>query len=119
MAKMAIILFSEASEGNMARAFHAMLLTKQLNGSDVESRLIFDGAGTEWIATLANPQHPLHRLFSEVKGLGYIEGACQFCSTHHSDPALLEKEGVCSLGESGGHPDIASKLKEGWQIMTL
>ncbi len=119
MAKIALLLFSDASQANLAKGLHALLLTKQLHQNGIEAKLIFDGAGTGWITALADPEHRLHGLFNEVKGLGLVEGACQYCSGRYSDPALVEKEGLALLGEAEGHPDIARLIKEGYQLLTL
>ena len=119
MAKIALLVFSDTSQANLAKGLHALLITKQLHQSGIEVRLIFDGAGTAWITALADPEHRLHGLFNEVKGLGLMEGVCHYCSGHYSDPALVEKEGLALLGEAEGHPDIASLIKDGYQILTL
>ncbi len=119
MAQIAVLVFSDTSQANLARGLHALLLTKQLYQSGIEVRLIFDGAGTGWITALADPEHRLHGLFNEVKGLGLVEGVCQYCSGRYSDPALVEKEGLALLGEAEDHPDIARLIKEGYQLLTL
>ncbi|MEE9203209.1 MAG: hypothetical protein V3U31_08450 [Dehalococcoidia bacterium] len=119
MAKIAVLMFSDASQANLARGFHALLLTKQFHQGGIEVRLIFDGAGTGWITALSDPEHRLHGLFNEVKGLGLVGGVCHYCSGRYSDPALVEKEGLALLGEAEGHPDIARLVKEGYQLLTL
>lgn len=119
MAKIAVLVFSDTSQANLAKGFHALLLSKQLHQSGIEVKLIFDGAGTAWITALSDPEHRLHGLFNEVKGLGLVGGVCQYCSGRYSDPALAEKQGLALLGEADGHPDIAYLIQEGYQLLTL
>ena len=64
-------------------------------GDDVQ--LIFDGAGTQWLGLLSDPEHKAHRLFEHVRDV--VSGACGYCSrafdaeegVHHAHIKLLEE----------------------------
>jgi hypothetical protein len=67
MTKAAItVLERTGSRADRGRAFGALEATKGFveNGDEVE--LIFDGAGTEWIAELNGEDHGFHGVYSEV-----------------------------------------------------
>ena len=79
MLKLAIVLLAATdtpeATGRMANALTTT--TEFLNAKD-EVRLIFDGAGTTWIAVLADPGHKYNRLFDGVRDA--VLGACLYCS---------------------------------------
>ncbi|MBI2303313.1 MAG: DsrE family protein [Chloroflexi bacterium] len=119
MAKVAIALLTGTDEREHARVFHALLYTKGLVESGQEVKLIFDGAGTGWVQALADPKERLNSLFTELKGSGVVAGACEFCSAHFASHESIRQAGVSLLAECGGHPDIASLIGDGYQLVVI
>lgn len=119
MAKVAILLLTGTAGGERAKAFHALLLARGLKEAGDEVKLIFDGAGTGWIGTFADPQDRLHSLYEQVKAMGVVHGVCDFCAGHYSDKDLVQKEGLPLRGEAGGHPDLVDLIRQGYQIIPL
>jgi hypothetical protein len=75
MTKAAVIVLADTeTHGDLARVVNAMMTAKEFAeaGDDVE--LMFDGAGTQWLGVLADPDHKSHRLFQQVHDV--ISGAC-------------------------------------------
>lgn len=62
--KVAVLVLAgtETHEG-LGRLVNALMLAQELKGAGDEVRLVFDGAGTEGLAALADPSHKAHALF--------------------------------------------------------
>ena len=60
MAKFAVILL--AQPGDMSRAVHGLLYSKDLREAGHQVQLIFDGAGTTWVREFEKPDHKYYKL---------------------------------------------------------
>ncbi len=85
MAKIAIIVLegTELKE-SVAKIRHAMIYSKEIKVSGNEIILIFDGNGTKWLDIISNETSEfdfLNKLFKEIKSMGIVYKACNFCST--------------------------------------
>ncbi len=107
------------SHEGMARANHALLYCKDFSEHGFGVKLIFDGAGTEWVAELMKPEHMLHPLFKEVQGKGVIDAICDFCAGAFGVKDLAQKSSIPLRSEYHGHPSIAKYAAEGWRIIVL
>lgn len=117
MAKFAIIL--HAQPGDMGRAVHGLLYSKDLNEAGHQVQLIFDGAGTTWVREFEKPDHKYHKLYQEVKKAGLIAGACAYCAQAFNVQAEISKAGIPFRGEYGGHPSVAKLVQQGNALITL
>jgi len=115
--KVAIVILANAeSLEGMGRVANALVLAKELKESGATSRVIFDGAGSQWIGVLSNTEHPLHGLFGAVRDR--ITGACGYCTHAFRQDAQVSAAEVSLLDEFDGHPSIAKLVREGFQIVT-
>lgn len=120
--KIGIVLHAgtETHEG-LARALHALLYTRELveRGGDV--RLVFDGAGTSWLAAMkkgeTEPAKGLARLFEGLKQSGVIYEVCDYCSGAFDVKQELQDEPL--TGKYMDHPSIADLVEAGYQIWIL
>lgn len=119
MSKIAIFLLSGVQDFHHAAAFHALTYARDLRSANIDVKLVFDGAGTGWITEWTKPENRLHSLFEEIKTAGLIEGVCEFCIGYYGNKELAQKEGLAMLTESQGHPNIASYVSEGYQIIVI
>lgn len=119
MAKIAIFVLSGVQEFHGTAAFHALLYARDLKASNVDVKLVFDGAGTGWIDEWSKPENRTHKLYEEVRDSGVIEGVCEFCIGHYGDKARATGQGLALLAESKGHPDITRFVKQGYQIIVI
>jgi hypothetical protein len=117
MAKFAVIL--HAQPGDMGRAVHGLLYTKDLKEAGHEVQLIFDGAGTTWIKEFEHPEHKYHSLYKEVKAKGLIGGACEYCAKAFKVDGEISKAGIKFRNEYGGHPSTAQLVQQGYTLITL
>jgi len=108
----------ESHEG-LARAYHALLYAKDFQEKGHGAKLIFDGAGTEWVPELMKPEHKLHPLFKEVQATGSIDAICDFCAGAFGVKGAAQKCTIPMRSEFHGHPSIAKYAAEGYQILVL
>jgi sulfur relay (sulfurtransferase) complex TusBCD TusD component (DsrE family) len=120
--KVAIVLQagSESHEG-VARALHALLYARELTERGGTARIVFDGAGTEWLARFRNPDSDSSRrlagMFDQMKRDGLVYEVCDFCSGAFGVKGELTDEPMS--GKYMDHPSIVDLVEEGHQIWIL
>lgn len=110
----------ESHEG-MARAVHALLYSKELKEHGHEVVLLFDGAGTEWVAEWSKPDSTdkLAPMYKELKDAGVTQVICDFCANAFEVKSTLEENKAPLTAEYKGHPSIAKFADKGYQIIIL
>ncbi|MDX6770178.1 MAG: cytoplasmic protein [Elusimicrobiota bacterium] len=109
----------KGSPDGLARVFHALLYCKDFLERGVGAKLVFDGAGVEWVPELMQPEHKLHPLFKEIQAKGSIDAVCDHCSGVVGAKDLARKAGVPVHGDFHGHPSIAKYAAEGYRIIVI
>jgi len=120
MEKYLIVLHAgKLGDEGTARAAHALLYCKDFLGQGYGAKLVFDGAGTEWVAELMKPEHMLHPLFKEIQGKGAIDAICDHCAGVFGVKNDAQKSAIPLRAEFHGHPSIAKYAIEGYRIIVL
>lgn len=121
MNKLTIVLLADSSSHeNLGRVLHAMQYAKQARQEGMEAEIIFDGGGVEWPAKLADEDHKLHEMYSQMKEQDIIKGVCEFCADAFDVSDKLDKNGETFLDEDEGHPNIGKKIaQEDRRVITL
>lgn len=125
MAKYAVVVMSEHSEGNpggQGRMVHALSAVKEFLDAGDEVSLWFHGIGVGWLSAFDGRYDAFTRnywaLFDEARGT--IGGACNFCTSKRFGAAeSAERLGVPLVGEDGHHHTVAALARDGWQILTF
>lgn len=122
--KVAVVLQAGAgSHEGMARALHALLYTKELTEAGVETRLIFDGAGSEWAAKLLAPESPQEKglagMLAGIGDQGVVYEICDYCSGAFQVKDKLVAANAPLSGQYMNHPSIATLVVDGFQVITL
>jgi len=118
MAKAATIVFADTdSAEGLGRVVNALTTAKEFKETGDEAVVIFDGAGTKWVAELSEEDHKYHRLFEDVRD--QVEGACAYCAKAFGVKDEVEEEGVKLLGDYEGHPSIHGLIGRGYQVVTF
>lgn len=118
MLKIAVIVLADTeTHADLGRVVNALEVVRESLEAGDDVRLIFDGAGTRWIAELANPNHKRHALFQQV--LPAVAGACLFCAKAFGVHDAVQACGVRLLDEHDGHPSVRTLLSEGYQVLTF
>jgi len=116
MTKVAVIVFADTeTHADLARVVNALITVQECKEGGDDVRLLFDGAGTKWVAELANPGHRSHRLYDSVKDR--ITGACSFCATAFGVKAAVQAAGVPLLDEYAHHPSVRSLISDGFHVL--
>ena len=125
MAKYAIVVMSEHSEGNpggQARLLHALSAAKDFADAGEEVGIWFHGVGVTWLAAFTARYDQFTRnytsLFDSVRG--NIAGACDFCArTRFGAAEAAENLGVPIVGGDGRHHTVAALTADGYQVLTF
>jgi hypothetical protein len=118
MAKAASIVFAdtETREG-LGRVVNALTTAKEFKEAGDDALVIFDGAGTRWVAELSRADHKYHGLFEGVRDV--VGGACSYCASAYGVREQVERTGVKLLDEYEGHPSVRSLVNDGYEVVTF
>ena len=111
-----VLAGTETHEG-LARVVNALETANELKQAGDTVTLVFDGAGTEGLATLSEPSHRAHALLTAVRDR--VEGACSFCAGAFRVREKLMALDIPLLSEFDHHPSLRRLLQEGYQILTF
>ena len=92
-----------------------------LDESDYQVEVYFDGAATQWPATLnEKPDHPVNEYYEEAREKGLIGGACGYCANSYGSYDELDDLGVDLLGGRENHgPDAGDLVDDGYELITV
>lgn len=118
MSKAAVLVFADTeTHGDLGRVVNALTTVKEFKDAGDEVTLIFDSAGTKWVAELVRRDHRLHGLFESLKDK--VGGACNYCAKAFGVRQAIEASGVPLLAEYSDHPSIRKLVAEGYEVITL
>jgi hypothetical protein len=112
-----VVLADTDSAEGLGRVVNALTTAKELKETGDEVTVIFDGAGTKWIAELSKPDHKYSGLFDDVRDV--VGGACAYCSRAYGVREDVERSGVELLDDFEGHPSIRGLLAAGYHVVTF
>jgi hypothetical protein len=117
MRKVAIIVLAgTGSHADRGRVFNALEATKEFVENGDEARLVFDGAGTEWIPELEDVDHDFHGLYAEVRDTVNV---CDFCADAFGVGDDVDDSEVPRIDEYDGHPSVRSFVEDGYEVVTF
>ena len=117
MSRVAIIVYAGTeTEADRGRIFNALEAAKEFDENGDEYRLIFDGAGTEWIPELEDEGHDFHPIYKAVRD---DVGVCDFCANAFEVSDEVDDAGVVRMDEYDGHPSIRTLVEEGYEVITF
>lgn len=118
MARAAVVILTgtetHADKGRLVNGLQTAAEFAQTDGDEVE--LIFDGAGTQWIPKLDDPESDLHGLFQIVRDHA---SACDYCSGAFHVEDEVADAGVPTLDDHEGHPSIRSLVDDDYEVITF
>jgi len=112
-----IVLAGTESHADSGRLVNALETAKEFattDGDEVE--LIFDGAGTQWIPELEDPESDYHDLYQAVRD---DASACDFCAGAFGVGDAIDDAGVVRLDDHEGHPSVRSLVEQGYEVITF
>ena len=118
MKKTLLIIFAgkETHEGK-GRVFNALIMAKELKEAGHIVNIIFDGAGTEWLAKLQMEDNKMHALYIELKD--NIVGGCDFCAVAFNVKDILKEKDIPLSSDFMGHTSFKKYIEEDYKIITF
>lgn len=110
-----VILAGKETHEGMGRLANALIMAKELNESGHTVKIIFDGAGTEWLPEVVKKESHFYHLYIELQDL--IVGACDFCANAFKVKEQIKD--VKLLQEFMGHPSLKKYVEEDYQIINF
>jgi hypothetical protein len=118
VAKAASIVFADTdTREGLGRVVNALTTAKEFKEAGDDAVVIFDGAGTKWVAELAREDHKYHRLFEDVRDV--VAGACSYCASAYGVKEQVEQVGVELLEEYEGHPSVRTLVNDAYEVVTF
>jgi hypothetical protein len=122
--KTVIVVFSDPKSGSdeaLGRLFNALFLTLELKEKKQDVTLIFQGAGTRWIAEASKSDHPTHAIYAAVKDKVLICGGCAdvFGATAQAESAGARLVRDKQIPGTPGVLDLSRYLDENARLITF
>jgi len=118
MAKLSIVVLADTeTRGDLGRIANALTTAQEFLEAGDEFEVLFDGAGTKWIAELAGSDHKLTPAFDAVRD--HIAGACDYCAKAFGVRAAVESSGIALLDEYRQHPSLRKRVADGFEVITF
>jgi len=112
-----IVLF--AFNGDPVCFIHVLLNALDMNEKGYIIKIIIEGAATQLIKPLAQPDNPLHSHWEKAKELHLIEGVCKSCASKMGTLQEAESQGLPLLDDMSGHPGMGRFMDAGFDIITF
>ncbi len=112
-------IFEHADKTQLARIVHGFWYADQLKARDHTAEIIFDGAGTQGLASLLEPGHRYGDLVRKALQTGTLKGACPYCARSFQVKETLEKAGIPFIDSPTEHPDLGQYVDEGYEVLVL
>jgi len=122
--KTVIVVFSDPKPGSdeaLGRLFNALFLTLELKEKKQDVTLIFQGAGTRWIAEASKSDHPTHAIYAAVKDKVLVCGGCTdvFGATAQAESAGARLVRDKQIPGTPGVLDLSRYLDENARLITF
>ncbi|MFC1749239.1 DsrE family protein [Pseudomonadota bacterium] len=122
--KAAIIVLSDPKNGEdaLGRVFNALAAAFDFKQQGEEVSVLFQGAGTRWIAELNNADHPAHDLFDAVKDT--VAGVSCGCADVFGATEEIEKSAFDFIKDNAvpgtaGLPSLRKLISEGYTVLSF
>ena len=111
-----VILAGIESHADLGRLVNGLETAREFAENPGDSvKLIFDGAGTQWIPQLEDVDSDQHVLYTALKGETAV---CDFCAGAFGVEEAVVDSDVTRLDDHNGHPSIRSLVDNNYEIIT-
>jgi len=111
-----VVLAGTESHADLGYLVNALQAAKEFRDEGDEVQVIFDGAGTQWIAELQDPDHTAHALYEAVEEHVHV---CEFCAGAFEVEDDVAEADVETVAEDEGHPSGRSLVADGYEVLTF
>jgi hypothetical protein len=116
MNKVALVIYSTLEGAGNSAIYRALMFAQELARAGDDVAIVFDGAGSQVAAEMAQPGHRFHSLFASVRA--QVRGVCRYCAKSYEVLDAIEPSGLPLLTDDRGHASLRALLLEGRQIIT-
>lgn len=117
MAKAAIVVLAGTeTHSDLGRVVNGMQAAKEFADAGDEVKLIFDGAGTQWIPELEDEDNDYHALYDSLSEYVY---ACDYCSNAFGVDDDVAESAAEPLADFEGHPSIRELVADDFEVITF
>lgn len=123
--KVAISVLSDPTSGGeeaLGRVFNALAVAYDYKHAGAEAAVLFQGAGTRWVESLSDPEHPVHGLYQAVADT--VVGMSCGCADVFGAGEAAEAHGIDLVTENAvpgtsGLPSLRRYVAEGYTVLTF
>lgn len=112
----AIVILTKFANDNAA-VYRALGTAEEFQEAGDDVTIVFDGSGTESLAALSAPAHPLNGLLESLRP--QVRGACGYCAKAHKVADTINDAGFSMLTDNDGHASIRNLVVEGRTVLTF
>jgi hypothetical protein len=106
-----------AFNGDQMCFIHVLLNTLDMEKRGYDVRLIIEGSSTKLVSPLNENDHPLNKLYQEIKERKLIHCVCRACANKMGTMSSAEEQDLPVCGSMSGHPSMAEYLDEGYEVL--
>ncbi len=118
MPKLAVLVLAGTdTHADMGRTANALQVANEFKQAGDEVKIVFDGAGTEWVGKLHDPEGDLNPLFEQVRDT--VEGACRYCAAAFGVTQEVKAAGVPLLDDHEQHPSLRKLVVDDYQVISF
>lgn len=111
-----VILADGSSDESLGRVVNAMMGAFEYVVKHETVQVVFDGAGTQAAAALADPGHKYHALFEKVRTLVTV---CSYCADTYGVTDKIKAAGLPLVDEFKGHPSFHKLISAGVPVLVF
>jgi hypothetical protein len=115
--KVALVFFSVLEGAGNSATYRHLMFAQELMRHEDDVCLVFDGAGAQALAEMAQPTHRFHGLLQSVRPR--LRGVCHFCAKSYGVLEQIQAAELPLLGDDRGHASLRELLNEGRQIINV
>jgi hypothetical protein len=111
-----VILAGTETHADTGRLVNGLEAAGEFAAAGDDVRVIFDGAGTEWIPELESGDHDAAPLYDTVSEHVAV---CEFCAGAFGVADEVAASDAETLAEHDGHPSVRRLVEEGREVVTF
>lgn len=117
MVRVAILVLADTeSHADLGRVTNALQTAAECLEEGDDVKVVFDGAGTQWVPELEAEDHVLHALYRKLSD---VTSVCEFCAGAFDVADAVETSDVEAVAEYEGHPSIRGLVADGYEVISF
>ncbi|RBI62203.1 hypothetical protein DMJ13_09990 [halophilic archaeon] len=110
-----LVLAGTESHADLGRVTNALQAAKEFDDAGDDLEIVFDGAGTQWVAELTDDDHDLNPLYEALEDHVSV---CDYCAGAFDVEDAVEESDATAVDEYEGHPSVRDLVADGYEVVT-